>query len=232
MTFNNLQLSETVASGRGRCRLRDADADPGTGDPRHPEGRDILGCAQTGHRQDGLVHLADDRHSRRRPGQGAHAAIADPRADARAGGSGRRELRYLRQVPQADQGADHRRRVDGRPDQGAGARRRRADRHAGPAARRLRPRPPAAQRRAHPGDRRGRPDARHGLHPRRRAHRLAGLADAPDAAVLGDHAAGDPPAGRCLPQQSQGDHRGAAVDAGGDGDPGTDRGRPCAAWAG
>ena len=48
-------------------------------------------------------------------------------------------------------------------------RRRRADRHAGPPARPFRARQAAADRRRDPGDRRSRPHARHGLHPRYRA---------------------------------------------------------------
>ena len=89
-------------------------------------------------------------------------------------------------------------------------RRRRADRHAGPPARPFRARRHPAERRQDPGDRRSRPHARHGLHPRRRAHRRPAAAAAPDAVLLGHHAARDQAAGRPLPQQPQGSDRVAA----------------------
>ena len=73
------------------------------------------------------------------------------------------------------------------------ARRRRADRDARPPARSHRARRPAAHRRRDPGHRRGRPHARHGLHPRHRAHLQAGAVHPPDAVLLRHHAAGDHP---------------------------------------
>ena len=50
--------------------------------------------------------------------------------------------------------------------------------------------PPVAQRHPDPGHRRGRPNARHGFHPRRRTHRKDRVADPPDTFVLGDDAEG------------------------------------------
>ena len=66
----------------------------------------------------------------------------------------------------------------------------------GAAARPPRPedRRPRARRGARP--RRGRPDVRHGLPPRRAQDRQAPAGEAPDAALLGDDAAGGPPPGR------------------------------------
>ena len=163
-----------------------------------------------GHRQDRLLRPPDDRYPVRGPRQVAHAADAHPGADARTGRPGGRELRDLRQVPQAQHGAADRRRELPRPGARARARRRRADRHPGPPARPLRARRHPAERREDPGDRRSRSHARHGLHPRCRAHRRPAVADAPDAVLLGHHAAGDPPPRRPLPQQPQGSDRVAA----------------------
>ena len=69
----------------------------------------------------------------------------------------------------------------------------------------------------HPGDRRGRPHAGHGLHPRCRADRRAAAAQPADAVLLRHHGAGDPPPRRCVPAQSEGD-RGLAARLGGDDD--------------
>ena len=78
-----------------------------------------------------------------------------------------------------------------------------ADRDAGPPARLRRSRQdPAPERHRDPGDRRSRPDARHGLHSRHRAHLQAGAVHPPDAVLLGDHAAGNHPPHRGLPAQS------------------------------
>ena len=51
------------------------------------------------------------------------------------------------------------------------------------------------------GDRRSRPDARHGLHPRHRGNLLQAAQVAPDPAVLGDHAAADPEARGQVPER-------------------------------
>jgi hypothetical protein len=62
------------------------------------------------------------------------------------------------------------------------------------------------------GDRRSRPHARHGLHPRHRTHLHQAAGHAPDAALLGDHAAGSrsSPSSSCTTpniSKSPGHHR-------------------------
>ena len=100
------------------------------GDPVGADGQGSDRHRPDRHRQDRRLRPADDRHPRRRPQPRAHAALADPRADPRAGRAGRREFREIRQISQALDGAADRRRADGRPGQGARKGRRRADRHA------------------------------------------------------------------------------------------------------
>ena len=165
--------------------------------------RDIIGIAQTGTGKTAALRAADDRHPRRGPQPRAHAALADPRADPRARHAGRREFREIRQISQAQHGAADRRRQHGRPDQGARKGRRRADRDAGPADGPVRPRQDHAQRLQPARHRRGRPDARHGLHPRHRGNLHQAAQAAPDPAVLRDDAAADQEAGRQVPRQSQ-----------------------------
>ena len=62
---------------------------------------------------------------------------------------------------------------------------------------------------ADPRHRRSRPHARHGLHPGHRAHLQARALHAPDAVLLGDHAARNHASSRCVPAQS-GARRGLA----------------------
>ena len=138
--------------------------------PTCSRGRDVLGIAQTGTGKTAAFTLPMIDHAGGRPRQGAHAAHADPRADARTRRPGRRKLREVRPRAEAHQGAADRRRLVRRPGHEARPRRRRADRHARPPARPLRARQAAADRRADPGGRRSRPHARHGLHPGHRAH--------------------------------------------------------------
>ena len=86
-----------------------------------------------------------------------------------------------------------------------------------PADRHVRARLDPAVGREDPGDRRSRPHAGHGLHPGRRAHRLAAAAQPADAVLQCDAVPGDPAAGRCVPAEPQGD-RGIAPRLGGDDD--------------
>jgi hypothetical protein len=97
-------------------------------------------------------------------------------------------------------GAADRRGVIRRPGREDHPRRRRADRHPGPAARSLRTRQAAAHGYRDTRHRRSRPHARHGLHPGYRAHLQAGALHAPDAVLLGDDAARDHAPHRAVPQ--------------------------------
>ena len=177
-------------------RLHGADADPGAGDPARARAPRRPRHRPDRHRQDRLLRAADADAPRKGPRPGPHAAHADPRADARARRAGRGEFQQIRQEPQAERGAADRRRLVRRPGQEARPRRRRADRHARPPARPFRARQAPADRRRDPRHRRGRPHARHGLHPRHRAHLQAPAVHPPDAVLLGDHAAGDQAARR------------------------------------
>ena len=66
--------------------------------PRHSDGEGYSRLRPDRHRQNSVVHPADDRYSCCRSRQGADAAVADSRADAGAGGAGGREFRYLREI--------------------------------------------------------------------------------------------------------------------------------------
>ena len=169
-------------------------------------GRDVLGCAQTGTGKTAsfVLPMIDILSEGRAKARMPRSLILEPTRELAAQVAG--ELRDLRQEPQAQHGAADRRRELPRPGTSPRARRRRADRHPGPPARPHRARRHPAERRQDPGDRRSRPHARHGLHPRRRAHREPAAAASPDAVLLGHHAAGDQAAGRSLPQQPQGSH--------------------------
>ena len=162
-------------------------------------GRDVLGCAQTGTGKTAsfvlpmIDILAEGRAKARMP----RSLILEPTRELAAQVAENFEIygKYhklnmallIGGVSFADQ------------ERVARARRRRADRHPGPPARPLRARRHPAERRQDPGDRRSRPHARHGLHPRRRAHRQPAAAAPPDAVLLGHHAARDQAAGRPLP---------------------------------
>ena len=200
--FNSLGLS---------LDLQKAVAEAGYTTPTPIQAQGIPACSEAarhhrhradGHRQDRILHPADDRAAGARPRQGAHAALADSGADARTRRTGRRKFRALRQVQQAFDGAADRRRVVRRPGQQTRPRRRCADRHAGPPARSFRARQADALPGADSRHRRSRPHARHGLHSRRRAHLQADPLHAADPVLFGDHAAGNPAADRSVPAQS------------------------------
>ena len=111
--------SRPVRAGAARHRgdgLPASDADPGAGDPRRADGSRRAGRGADRHRQDRRLHPADAGHPVRLARPGAHAAQPDPGADARAGAAGGGELRPVRQVPEADARADHRRREHVRPE--------------------------------------------------------------------------------------------------------------------
>ena len=178
-------------------------------------GADLLGIAQTGTGKTAafvlpmIERLASGRAKARMP------RSLDPEPDPRAGHPDRQLLRHLRQARQSVHGPAHRRGRHGRAVAAARARRRCADRDPGSPFGPVRARQGAARRRHDPGDRRGRSDARHGLHARRRADREPGQPQPADPDVLGDHAAGDSPPGGCLPHRPAGGPGDAAGDHGG-----------------
>ena len=160
--------------------------------PLLTEGRDLLGIAQTGTGKTAafalpiLHRLATQRAA-------AHAgapACPHSRADARACPANRRAIPRLWPQTSPPLDRDLRRRRAGPAGEGAPARRRHSDRHAGTSARPLRPAPCELRQGFDPRPRRGRPHAGHGLHPRRAEDRRRLRQGAADAAVLGDHAAG------------------------------------------
>ncbi len=187
----NLRSARTAQARRATGALLDLRPSRPVG--RHPPRRRGRGLYRT-HPHPGQGHPARARRSRRprrrpdrdRQDRGLHAA--DPRAaegpgelellarappgpgpdgdaDPRAGDADRRQRRGLRPPRPAPHGRRLRRRPDRAPDQGAAVRGRDPRRDAGPAdgPRRAAHGQPVAGR--DPGPRRGRPDARHGVHP-------------------------------------------------------------------
>ena len=110
---------QRAVAGEG---LPPADPDPGAGDPVRADGPRRARLRADRHRQDRRLRAADAGHPVRQPRPRAHAAQPDPGADPRAGAAGRRELRPIRQVPEADPRAADRRREPVRPEGGADAR--------------------------------------------------------------------------------------------------------------
>ena len=202
MSFDTLGLSDKVVSAVKAVGYTTPTPIQEQAIPHVLERRDVLGLAQTGTGKTASLRAADADAARAGPRPRAHAAHADPRADARARRAGAGQLRALRRQPQAEPRAPDRRRLLRRAGQDHHPRRRRADRHARPPARPFRARPAASDRRRDPRHRRGRPHARHGLHPRHRADREAPPLHPADAVLLRDDAAGDQPARRPLPAQS------------------------------
>ena len=202
MSFSNLGLSEKVLAAVTAAGYTTPTPIQEQAIPHVLARRDVLGIAQTGTGKTAAFMLPMLDHAGAGPRPGAHAAHADPGADARTRRAGRGQLRQIRQEPQAQRRADHRRRLVRRPGRQADARRRRADRHARPPARPFRARPAADDRRRAAGHRRSRPHARHGLHPGHRAHLQAGAVHAPDAVLHRHHAAGNPAHHRAVPAQS------------------------------
>ena len=108
-TFADLGLSE-IRGARGlRYGLPASDADPGAGHPLRADGPRRDGHGTDRHRQDRRLHPAHAGHPVRLPRPRPHAAQPDPGADPRTGAAGGRELRPVRQVPEAEPRADHRR---------------------------------------------------------------------------------------------------------------------------
>ena len=191
MSFDTLGLSDKVVSAVKAVGYTTPTPIQATGDPARSGAPRRARPRPDRHRQDGRLRAADADAARTRPRPRAHAAHADPRADARAREPGAGQFWALRRQPQAQPRASDRRRLLRRAGQDHHPRRRRADRDARPAARPFRARTAAPDRRRDPRHRRGRPHARHGLHPRHRADREAPSLHPADALLLRHDAAGD-----------------------------------------
>ena len=172
MTFADLGLSDEL--------LR-AVADSGYDEPTPIQraaipsvlmGKDLIGIAQTGTGKTAgfVLPMIDILHHGRSRARMPRSLILEPTRELAH--AGRREFREIRQIPPALDGAADRRRSDGRPGQGARKGRRRADRDARAPDGPVRARQDHAQRLQPAGDRRSRPHARHGLHPRHRGNLL------------------------------------------------------------
>ncbi len=175
-------------------------------------GRDVMGGAQTGTGKTAGFGLPDpaapaaagQRQPVARPPSGARA---DPRADARARDPGRGSDQGIRQVhrPALHLRVRRRRHQAAAADRPRG--RRDPRRHAGPPARphRAEEREPVAGRDLRA--RRGRPHARHGLHPRHQADHgaAAGHREAPEPALLRDVLHRDQAARRPAPERAGAD---------------------------
>ena len=189
--------------GRAGGRLHHTHTHPEPGDPACAGAKRRARPRADRHGQDRVLRAAHADAARTGPRPRAHAAHADPGADARARLAGAGQLCPLRREPQAEPRAPHRRRLLRRAGQDHHPRGGRADRDARPPARPFRARAPAPFRRRDPRHRRSRPHARHGLHPRHRADREAASLHPADALFLRHDAARDHATGGPLPAQSR-----------------------------
>ena len=155
----------------------------------------LLGCAQTGTGKTAafalpiLQRLAAPPRARAAPGPRALVLTPTRELAAQIG----RQLRHLRRGLGLRLGIVFGGVGQRPPDRGAPPRRRHPRRHAGPPARPDGAGPRQARQCRVLRARRGRPHARHGLHPRRPPHHRGAAAAAPDPAVLGHHAAATSP---------------------------------------
>ncbi len=200
-TFSELSLDPRVLQAVTESGYLDPHPDPGTGDPARARRPRRARHRPDRHRQDRGLRPADAHPPLQGPRPRPDAPQPGARAHPRARRPGGRAVREVLRPPEALDGAPDRRRQLQGPGQADRPRRRRADRHPGPAARPLRARQADADRRADHGGRRGRPHARHGLHPRHRAHLQAGALHPPDAVLLRHHGAGDHPDHPGVPDQ-------------------------------
>ncbi len=208
------RFAARVVAGRGRGRLYHPYPDSGAGDPGDPGRTRRHGRRADRHRQDRGLCPADpaEAHSLRQlqPVAGAPPrAGADPHPDARACDPGRGSRTVLRQAhePALDGRLRRRRHQAAVADRARG--RRDPGRDPRPAARphRAQERLPRAGRSVRP--RRGRPHARHGVHPRHQADHGAAArrGQAAEPAVLGDLQRRDQEARRRVAQRPAA-HRG------------------------
>ncbi len=209
--FSDLALDPRVLQGRRGSRLRNPHPDPGAGHSRtRCKGRDVLGIAQTGTGKTAsftlpmITLLGQGRARARMP----RSLVLAPTRELAA------------QVAENfDTYAKHTKLTKAlliggvvvrRTGQADRPRRRRADRHPRPPAGPFRARQAAADRRADHGGGRGRPDARHGLHPRYRAHLPADPVHPPDAVLQRHHGARDRADHQHLPDEPGQDRSGAS----------------------
>ena len=175
MRFDELDLEDEILDGLEDMNFHEMTPVQEHTIPVILEGRDIIGCAQTGTGKTAAytLPLLNKLLHRGQPRQCGE--IADHRADARAGAADRPAVPGLLLLcaPLDDGGLRRRRRQGlGHPEERHAERRRRGDRHSGP-----HDRPPAEQRRRPFArrildSRRGRPHARHGFLGRHHEDRL------------------------------------------------------------
>ena len=213
MKFEELNLAPELLSALTACGYTEPTPIQAQAIPHLLAGRDLIGSAQTGTGKTAAFVLpALQRLARRasapRAGRNGVASpsvlvLAPTRELAQQ--VAEQAVRYGRSL-RVQHGVHLRRRAVSGAEPRAGARRRHHRRDARPPHRssRARPHRPVDARGA--GARRSRPDARHGLRRRCRAHRGARSEDAPDGAVLRDLRRRDRPAVRA-PVARCGAHR-------------------------